>query len=400
MKILFVHDTFGALAGAEQNIIVSGQALQERGNELSFLYSHNTHKDEDKFLSVFKNNFQIDFLTQYPSDKIYKITQFINIINPDIIYVHKIKDLSILEQLFRFNKPLVRMVHDHDIYCQRTYRYNYFTRRPCRKKAGLCCYFPCFAFAVRNRNSTFPIKLVSLSNKLKEIDICKKFDKLFVISNYMKEELLTQGFDENKITIHPPAPQTVTNTIESNFSAKNIILYIGQIIRGKGLDCLLHSVSKLTTPFQLLVIGAGNYEHYCKELAKKLKVEDKVQFLGWISHDQISSYYKEASLVVVPSVWPEPFGMIGLEVMRYKLPVVAFNSGGIPDWLIDGKNGYLVDWKDTEGMTAAITKLLNNKDVAKQMGNYGYDYVNRNYSFDKYIDSIQNAFKDLSAKTS
>src|SRR5206468_9555238 len=66
------------------------------------------------------------------------------------------------------------------------------------------------------------------------------------------------------------------------------------------------------------------------------------------------NYFRECSLVVMSSVWPEPFGMAGIEAMRYGLPVVAFDAGGIREWLLDGHNGYLVPWMDRATYAARV----------------------------------------------
>ena len=79
------------------------------------------------------------------------------------------------------------------------------------------------------------------------------------------------------------------------------------------------------------------------QLASKLKISDRVVFTGRVDHEKLESYYAAARLVVVPSRWPEPFGMVGIEAMARGRPVVAFDTGGIGDWLEDRvKRGCLV----------------------------------------------------------
>src|SRR5947207_14197024 len=99
------------------------------------------------------------------------------------------------------------------------------------------------------------------------------------------------------------------------------------------------------------------------------------------------------------SVWPEPFGMVGIEAMRYGLPVVAFDAGGIKEWLLDGRNGYLVPWMDRATYAARVEALLGNKTLARQMGELGRQLVSEHYDFSRYMTGIEDLFARVLAET-
>ncbi|HMJ67160.1 MAG TPA: glycosyltransferase family 4 protein, partial [Candidatus Binatia bacterium] len=103
-------------------------------------------------------------------------------------------------------------------------------------------------------------------------------------------------------------------------------------------------------------------------------------------------YFAEATLAVMSSVWPEPFGASGLEAMRYGLPVVAFDAGAIKEWLIDGANGFVVPWMETAKFAARIDELLSDKALARRLGENARTAVNDQYEFSKYIDNLENVF--------
>src|SRR6185436_14136288 len=109
---------------------------------------------------------------------------------------------------------------------------------------------------------------------------------------------------------------------------------------------LLESLARLRSPFECVILGEGNHRSACQKLADKLGLGGRVQFPGYLPPEELKKYYCEGSVAVVSSVWPEPFGAVGLEAMRYGLPVVAFDAGGIKEWLTHGHNGYLVPWQD------------------------------------------------------
>src|SRR6185369_3004667 len=89
------------------------------------------------------------------------------------------------------------------------------------------------------------------------------------------------------------------------------------------------------------------------------------------------------------SLWPEPFGMAGPEAMRWGLPVVAFDAGGIREWLTDGEDGFLVPWMDTRRYASRIEQLLSDKTLARQLGRNGMERVNRVYDSRRQVDVLE-----------
>ena len=78
--------------------------------------------------------------------------------------------------------------------------------------------------------------------------------------------------------------------------------------------------------------------------------------------------------------------------MRYALPVVAFDAGGIKDWLEDGNNGYLVPWMDREAFAGRLDELLKDKTKAREMGERGLELVSERYDFEQYIQDLESMF--------
>jgi glycosyltransferase involved in cell wall biosynthesis len=209
----------------------------------------------------------------------------------------------------------------------------------------------------------------------------------------MKQELERNGFEPGKIEIHPPVPPAVDSKLQSNFSDRNVIIYAGQITRGKGVDLLLESLAMVREPFECLIFGDGNHRAFCERLSCRLGLAERVHFKGYAPPRELDGYRREASLAVVSSVWPEPFGAVGVEAMRHGLPVVAFDAGGIREWLIDGYNGWLVPWMDRTGFAARIEELLCDKTLARRLGEQGMAMVAECYDFSKYVDGLEDVFR-------
>ena len=95
---------------------------------------------------------------------------------------------------------------------------------------------------------------------------------MIVATEYMKDELLRNGFEGGRIRILPPATEFSEGRIESNFSPRNLIIYAGQIIRGEGVNALIKSLARVQTPFECLIIGEGNHKGYCQALVQRLRL--------------------------------------------------------------------------------------------------------------------------------
>ncbi|OYW77344.1 MAG: glycosyl transferase family 1 [Verrucomicrobia bacterium 12-59-8] len=390
MKLLYVHERFGALAGAEANAFITAEQLGQRGHAIGILHGPGTGKNEDGWEQVFPQRFGLE------GDSAARTRSALAAFKPDAVYVHKMADLKVIQALVESGVPLVRMVHDHDIYCMRSYKYDYFTRKICTRAASLYCAVGCGACVVKNNAGGFPLKYVSYRDKKREIALNRCFDRMVVVTEYMRDELLNNGFDKNRIEIHAPVPRMGDPTLRSSFSDRNLILYAGQIIRGKGVDVLLESLAKVKSNFECIILGDGNHKASCEELSRELGLADRVHFKGFIPQEELKAYYRECSVVALSSVWPEPIATIGLEVMRYALPVVAFDAGGIKDWLIDGHNGHLIPWMNRTAFAAGIDDLLQNKTKARKFGQKGLQLVSERYDFDDYISDLEQMFANVS----
>ncbi len=387
MKILYVHERFGALAGAEANAHITATELGLRNHSLAILHGPSTGRNEAAWNTTFPHRFALQGKCNAAVTR-----EALQNFRPDVVYVHKMADLDVIGTLVESGVPLVRMVHDHDIYCMRSYKYDFFTREICTRGVGPHCVFSCLASVARNRDGGFPLKWVSYSDKKREVELNRRFERMVVVTTYMRDELLNNGFDGKRIEIHAPVPRMGDSTLRSSFSDRNLILYAGQIIRGKGVDVLLESLALLDTRFECVILGDGNHRAHCEALSRKLGLTDRVTFKGFVPQEELKDYYRECSVVALSSVWPEPIATIGLEVMRYALPVVAFDAGGIKDWLVDGHNGFLVPWMDRPRFAARLKQLLNDKPLARQLGDNGFQLVSQRYDFNGYIRDLEAMF--------
>ena len=394
MRLLFVHERIGALGGAEANVLATAEELSRRGHSVGLAHASGTNHGEIEWRDVFPDRFPVPAAAGAAA-----LEQALAQFQPDVVFLHKFSAPAVLHTLLACGRPVVRMVHDHDLYCMRGYKYNYFTRRICLRAASAFCVFPCGASVARGPGPGFSFHWVSYLAKRREIDLNKDWHRLVVATGYMRDELLRNGFAPERIEIHPPVPRAAQPADIPSFSPRNLIVYAGQVIRGKGVDVLLESLAKVTAPFECVILGDGSQRAECERLSERLGLQSRVHFAGFVPQARIAGYYRDASLAVMSSLWPEPFGATGLEAMRCGLPVVAFDAGGIREWLLDGVNGFLVPWMDRAAFAARVDTLLQDKALARRLGENGRQAANERFNFSAYIDGLENLFHRAATPT-
>lgn len=310
---------------------------------------------------------QVDILDQVPKS-LSSIIQLLQKRSPDIIFLNKTNSIHLLTAIQQLNIQAVRMHHDHEVYCLRKYKYFPWNRVVCTKKAGPCCLIPCFAMLQRNRSSPFGFQLASYRQKMKLIEMDKKIPLHIVSSFFMQQELIRQGYDQHQIRKLTIVPQSTTLAPHLLEKAPGTLLFVGQLVRGKGLDVLLEALAAVKAPFHLHIIGDGPQRPDFQRQALQCNLGSKVTFHGWKEESEIAEYRARACIGIVPSTWPEPFGAVGIEFMRQGVPVIGFQVGAIPEWLIHNKNGLLVPWMDKKLLAHSIEILLNDLSLAFTMG--------------------------------
>lgn len=137
----------------------------------------------------------------------------------------------------------------------------------------------------------------------------------------------------------------------------------------KGLNYLIEAAAELAPKYPqvyLKIMGDGNAREKLEQLAKNLKMDDKIKFLGRIPREETTKYYQEASLFVLPSL-NEGMSNAMLEALAVGLPIISTNTGGASELVADGQNGFIVEFKDSHDIAEKIEKLILDEDLRKKM---------------------------------
>lgn len=234
-------------------------------------------------------------------------------------------------------------------------------------------------------------------------------DSVTTVSQYTKTQLLNLGVDEDKIHIVYPCPhmtdasaadnQLDKDIVDTVFHTKkrHIVLSVGRLVERKGHDMVIRAIAKLKDQFpQILyaIIGDGNYREELEFLVQGLEVENNVLFLGKLNDTQVKEWYTRCDMFAMPSRQlengdVEGFGIVFLEANSFGKPVIAGNSGGIPDAVVDGETGFLVDPLDAEMIADSIERLLLDKTLAQKMGEKGRERTHAEFRWDVQASKLR-----------
>jgi glycosyltransferase involved in cell wall biosynthesis len=196
-----------------------------------------------------------------------------------------------------------------------------------------------------------------------------------VVSEATKREVMHVGVPEERISIVPDAYDRPLKLDFKRNDNRLQLLFVGTCHPRKGLEYLLDAMRQLCDQDIILNL-VGNleddieYTQYIKSMVKEYGMERKVILNGWISQKELWRMYTKADIFVLPSLW-EGFGIVLLEAMSFGLPIVATNTGAIPELIENESNGLLVPARDSKMLTRAIVRLINSPDLREELGRNG-----------------------------
>ena len=263
MRILFVNELAGYFGGVEQAVDLAARALAARGHDVALAYGR-TARDAEAYRSAFVSHHPCQGLGSGASDAC-DLAGILEQVEPDVLFVHKAPD-AVLEDPVLRRRPTVLMVHDHDYCCPRRHKYMALTGRQCHHAAGWRCYLD-GAFVRRDQSTRTGLAWQSVAARLRVMRGLWSLDRFVVGSRFMHDELAMNGCDPGRIVCVPPAltrrdSAACSRVLPPPLPDAPNVLYVGQLIRGKGVDLLLRALARLAragVAFRVRVVGDGNH---------------------------------------------------------------------------------------------------------------------------------------------
>ena len=229
----------------------------------------------------------------------------------------------------------------------------------------------------------------------------KKADRIQVISHYLADFARRHGATcpidvvPNGVKIDQFKNMQIDKLISNEFP---VIITTSRLVHKNGVDTLIQAAGELKTRYNLKfavkILGSGPDEQKLKKMARDLKVENEVKFLGHVDPDEILAHLAKAD-IFVRAARSEGLGNSFLEAMAAGLPVIGTNVGGIPDFLKNNETGVFTEVADSKDLADKIKLLLDDNDLRYRLIKNGRELVLKDYSWDNIAHNMDNIFNSL-----
>jgi glycosyltransferase involved in cell wall biosynthesis len=176
------------------------------------------------------------------------------------------------------------------------------------------------------------------------------------------------------------------------------VLLLGRFVPDKGLDVGVRAVAALVEEFptlRVLLVGDGVERAALLALADELGIAARVEAPGALPPHAVADVFARATVVAVPSRYPEPFGLVAVEAGLAGRPVVASAAGGLPEVVDDGVTGLLVPQEDPAALAGALARVLRDRELATQLGAAGRARALEQFAMSRHTDEFEALYREL-----
>ncbi len=310
-----------------------------------------------------------------------------------LLHVHNISDPRLTSRLFDL-APVVRTMHDPRMFCPGQGKFWNVAEVPCERPFGIHCLWHAYSQRCCNRH---PKRLVAgVCNARFEVGAgAARYAVVIANSRFMKRQAILAGMPEGRIAVLPCFTQEVPALEANLLSQSRQVLFAGRLTKTKGVHLLLRAFALLRHELPdatLAIAGEGMDRDFFVNLANALGIHNAVTFHGWCARDKVNALIQQSSVIAFPSICPEAFGMGGIEAMMHGRPVVAFDAGGVREWLQDGVTGMLVRPKDINAFAAAMSGLLATTSLCAAMGKAARAAALRDFTPTKHLERLRDLY--------
>lgn len=378
LRILLVNEWGGAVGGTESYVTAVAAGLARRGIQVGLLYAR---RAKPPMPGVHWSALCPELLARDGEDRdrpavIAAASEF----RPDVIHVNRLVS-GVPTEWLASEFPTVAFLHDHfPLACPGYGKFLKDTDATCERRAGPFCILAPWIQGCGSRRPWVHLpRYVASTRALTRRSRVKRY---LVASRYMARELIQNGIASDHVrVVGLPGPAAWGEP-----GGGESVLFVGRLTQDKGPAVLLEALGRLKKKPLSVFAGEGPLRSSLVARAADLGLD--AEFPGWVGGEGLRHAFETAAIVVVPSLWPEPFGLVGLEAMAAGRPVIGFNRGGIGEWLVDGENGCLLPDTTIAPLAGAIADLLGDSPRRTQLAQRGQQCLAEHFSEASHLDRL------------
>jgi glycosyltransferase involved in cell wall biosynthesis len=390
MRILIAQDALHSEGGVESYLAAIVPTLRARGHSIAMLFVRRGTR------TPLADSINGPCVGIDPADQRSAFAE-LKAWAPDICFSNNMAPLEIERGLLD-EWPVVKFMHAYFGTCISALKMHEFPSGvACTRTLGRGCLA---LYGPRHCGALNPSALVNGYRWARsQQQLLPRYEAIVVASEHMVDEYVRHGASRDRLSmipLFPSLPITASGT-ESN----DTVLFLGRMTTLKGGDIVVRAVGRATADLgrrvRLIMGGDGPQRGEWQRLARRESVA--VDFPGWLDSTQRLAALAEATVLAVPSVWPEPFGLVGLEAAARGVPAVAFDTGGIRQWLRHDVSGFLVPPEGGfRAFATALTTVLNNAALRDRLSR-GAIAMATAMSLDAHADALEHVLVNASRRS-
>lgn len=393
MRILIANEALAGGGGVETYLATLLPGLQSAGHEIGVLHDNPASEAGPQRIAP-ENTWRTGVQDEGLEQAMGRVRAFA----PDVCFSHNMRQLAIDARLAG-EWPVVKMMHGHFGTCVSGHKaFAFPSVVACTRTFGPGClahYLP------RRCGQASPLVMMRQYRwGASQRSLFDRYRAVVVASRFMRTEYRRAGIAPERVHAIPLfAPPHRASHKDLDDPRPIDVVFLGRMTRLKGPGVLIAAAARASARLgrRLSVVLAGEGPERDRLAAQAAALDVDARFPGWVDPAERDRLLRQASILAVPSEWPEPFGLVGLEAGVFGTPAVAFDTGGIGDWLTDGENGRLIAPSlGATGLGDAIADVLGNPDIRRRLG-AGARAAAARLSLDAHIGALTAVLKQAAA---
>ena len=376
MNILIIHNNYSQRGGEETVVAFQHKLLEANGHQVQ-LYIRDYN--EMKHWRLGRSGGL--FTALYNPRSIRDLRKIIHAFQPEVAIIHNLFPIispAIIPFLKKNGVRTVQMLHNYRLLCPIG---TFFTNgQICEKCIGKRREWNCL---LNRCNGGFfqSLSFTMRSLAARKLNYFGAVDRFVALSDFQKNKLTANGFDESKISVIPNSIEHFDVDQKTKASKREFIGFAARLTPEKGILDFIQ-LARLMPDYEFRVAGKQT------SMLDNVDIPGNLKFEGFLDAGMLRNFYSNAKVIVFPSRWYEGFPMTLLEAFSCKTPLIVYNLSVMPEVVEDGKDGFVVEIGDIQKISEKISLLFNDRQLWTKLSENAFYKSEIKYSVQSYYDKL------------